>query len=35
MKIAMKNPKSGEIKEITVGWSWMLFLFSGCLGIPL
>ncbi|WP_419204459.1 hypothetical protein [Bordetella trematum] len=35
MKIAMKNPKTGEIKEIKVGWSWTLFLFSGVLGIPL
>jgi len=35
MKIAMKNPKTGEIKEIKVGWSWTLFLFSGVFGIPL
>ncbi len=35
MKIKMKNTKTGEIREIKVGWSWVLFLFSGFLGIPL
>jgi hypothetical protein len=35
MHIAMKNPKTGEIKEVKVGWSWTLFLFSGFIGIPL
>lgn len=35
MKIAMKNPKTGEIKEVKVGWSWTLFLFSGLFGLPL
>lgn len=31
----MKNPKTGELKAIGMGWSWILFLFSGWLGIPL
>jgi hypothetical protein len=35
MKVTMKNPKTGETKEIKVGWSWTLFLFSGFLGLPL
>jgi hypothetical protein len=35
MKVTMKNPKTGEIKEIKVGWSWTLFLFSGLFGLPL
>jgi len=35
MKVAMKNPKTGEIKEVKVGWSWTLFLFSGLFGLPL
>jgi hypothetical protein len=35
MKIPMKNPKTGEIKQVKVGWSWTLFLFSGFIGIPL
>lgn len=35
MKITMKNPKTGEVKEIKVGWSWTLFLFSNWYGLPL
>lgn len=35
MKVSMKNPKTGEIKEVKVGWSWILFLFSGFFGLPL
>jgi hypothetical protein len=35
MKVAMKNTKTGAIKEVKVGWSWTLFLFSGIFGLPL
>lgn len=35
MKIPMKNPKTGEIKEVKLGWSWTLFLFSSLFGLPL
>ena len=35
MNITMKNPKTGEIKQIKVGVSWILFLFSGLFGLPL
>ena len=36
MKVAMNNPKTGEVKEVKIGWSWTLFLFSGFfLGLPL
>lgn len=31
----MTNPKTGEVKEIKVGWSWILFLFSSFFGLPL
>lgn len=35
MKVSMTNPKTGEIKDIKVGWSWILFLFSQFFGLPL
>ena len=35
MRVAFKNSKTGELKEVKVGWSWTLFLFSGFLGLPL
>jgi len=35
MKVLMNNPKTGELKRIKVGWSWVLFFFSTFFGIPL
>ena len=35
MIVSMKNPKTGEIKSIKVGFSWVLFLWSGVFGLPL
>lgn len=35
MVVSMKNPKIGEIKEVKVGFSWILFLFSVFFGLPL
>jgi hypothetical protein len=35
IKVAMQNPLTKEIRLIKVGWSWVLFLFSTCFGIPL
>ena len=33
--VAFKNSKTGEVKSLKVGWSWVLFLFSSFLGLPL
>lgn len=33
--VGLKNPRTGEIKRIKVGFSWTLFLFSSFLGLPL
>ena len=35
MHVTMKNPATGELKRIKIGFSWVLFLFSTFLGIPL
>ena len=35
MRVILRNRSSGETKEIKVGFSWILFLFAGWLGIPL
>lgn len=32
--VGFRNQQTGEVKTINVGWSWVLFLFGGCLGIP-
>lgn len=33
--VTFKNPKTGELKQVKVGWSWTLFLFAGLFGLPL
>jgi hypothetical protein len=35
LHVAFRNPRTGEIKQVKVGWSWVLFLFSGVFGLPL
>jgi hypothetical protein len=31
----LENPKTGAVKPFRTGFDWILFLFSGVLGIPL
>jgi len=33
--VKLKNPVTGEIKQLKVGWSWTCFIFSSTFGIPL
>lgn len=33
--VPFKQPRTGEVRTVKVGWSWVLFLWSGVLGIPL
>jgi hypothetical protein len=35
MRVPFKNPRTGELKEVKVGWSWTLFFFAGLFGLPL
>jgi hypothetical protein len=35
MQVGLRNDTTGEVKTLTVGFSWTLFLFSNVLGIPL
>jgi hypothetical protein len=35
IQVALQNPQTNEIRHVKVGWSWVLFLFSGFFGIPL
>jgi hypothetical protein len=35
INVGFKNPESGEIRQVKVGFSWMLFFFSGFIGVPL
>jgi len=35
IKVPFKNPRTGEVKLVKVGWSWTLFFFASILGIPL
>ena len=35
ISVMFKNPTTGEIKPVKVGFSWTLFWFSGLFGIPL
>ena len=33
--LLLENPKTGAVKPFRDGFDWILFLFSGALGIPL
>lgn len=35
MQVSFKNIKTGEIRQVKIGFSWILFLFSFAFGIPL
>lgn len=35
VRAAFRNPRTGELREVKVGWSWTLFFFSGLFGLPL
>jgi hypothetical protein len=35
MQVGLRNDTTGEVKTLTVGFSWTIFLFSNILGIPL
>lgn len=35
VKVEIRNPKTGELKQVKVGWSWTIFFFGNVFGIPL
>ncbi len=35
IEVPFRNPQTGQVKRVKIGWSWTLFLFAGVLGIPL
>lgn len=35
IRVTFQHPKTGELKQIKVGFSWTLFFFATALGIPL
>jgi hypothetical protein len=35
MYVTIRNPRTGEVRTLKVGWSWVLFFWSGFLGLPL
>ena len=35
IKVGFQNIHTGEVRQVKVGWSWVLFFFSTFLGLPL
>lgn len=35
LKVALQNPKTGEVKHLQLGWSWLSFFFAPLYGLPL
>jgi hypothetical protein len=35
MQVRFKDPGTGKLKDVKVGWSWTLFMYSSFFGLPL
>jgi hypothetical protein len=35
MQVRFTNPGTGKLKDVKVGWSWTLFMYSSVFGLPL
>jgi hypothetical protein len=35
MQVRFRDPGTGRLKDVKVGWSWTLFMYSGLFGLPL
>jgi hypothetical protein len=35
MQVRFRDPRTGKLKDVKVGWSWTLFMYSSLFGLPL
>lgn len=35
MQVRFRDPGTGKLKDVKVGWSWTLFMYSSFFGLPL